>query len=270
MEEQLVVLGTGNAMSLNYYNTCFAMQKGEDYFLVDAGGGNGILVQLQKAGIPMKAIRHMFISHAHSDHVLGALWVIRVIGNGMLSGSYPGVFTVWCAPVIWQFLTDAARLTLIPGINRLLGERILFRGVGDGMRAEILGYTVSFMDIHSNKLEQHAFTLKLSGGGKLSFLGDEPCRETCLKLIEQSEWLLSEAFCLYAHRARFRPYEKHHATVKDACELAERLQIPNLLLWHTEDETFGQRQALYLLEGRKYYSGRLFVPQDLTRIPLNA
>ena len=49
------VLGTGNAQAIHCYNTCYAMQKGEEYFLVDAGGGNGILSQLDKAGIPLRS-----------------------------------------------------------------------------------------------------------------------------------------------------------------------------------------------------------------------
>ena len=36
--ERLIVLGTGNAQATHCYNTCYAMQKGEEYFLVDAGG----------------------------------------------------------------------------------------------------------------------------------------------------------------------------------------------------------------------------------------
>lgn len=42
--EQLIVLGTGNAQAIHCYNTCYAMKKGEEYFLVDAGGGNGIFI----------------------------------------------------------------------------------------------------------------------------------------------------------------------------------------------------------------------------------
>ena len=32
--ERLIVLGTGNAQAIHCYNTCYAMQKGEEYFLV--------------------------------------------------------------------------------------------------------------------------------------------------------------------------------------------------------------------------------------------
>ena len=47
--ERLIMLGTGNALVTRCYNTCFAIQDDDEYFLVDAGGGNGIMRQLQDA-----------------------------------------------------------------------------------------------------------------------------------------------------------------------------------------------------------------------------
>ena len=73
--ERLIVLGTGNAQAIHCYNTCYAMQKGEEYFLVDAGGGNGILSQLDKAEIPLESIHNIFVTHAHNDHILGMVWI---------------------------------------------------------------------------------------------------------------------------------------------------------------------------------------------------
>ena len=54
-------------------------KKGEEYFLVDAGGGNGILSQLDKAGITLESIHNIFVTHAHNDHILGMVWMIRMI-----------------------------------------------------------------------------------------------------------------------------------------------------------------------------------------------
>ena len=79
--EKLTVLGTGYAMALRCYNTCFALHQGDDVLLVDAGGGNGILVQLQKAGIDPADIHHLIVTHAHTDHILGVVWVIRKIAS---------------------------------------------------------------------------------------------------------------------------------------------------------------------------------------------
>ena len=44
----LYVFGTGNATMTRYYNTCFAIRSGEEYFMTDAGGGNGILRILEE------------------------------------------------------------------------------------------------------------------------------------------------------------------------------------------------------------------------------
>ena len=80
--------------------------------------------------------------------------------------------------------------------------------------------------------------------------------------------MLHEAFCLYSQVERFKPYERHHSTVKDACELAERIGVRNLILYHTEDENMRDRKRLYTEEGRKYFTGNLYVPDDLERIEL--
>jgi ribonuclease BN (tRNA processing enzyme) len=57
---ELIMLGTGIAMVTRCYNTCFAIKNDEEYFLVDAGGGNGIMGQLEKAGISYeKMILHV-------------------------------------------------------------------------------------------------------------------------------------------------------------------------------------------------------------------
>ena len=45
----LTLLGTGNATVTHCYNTCFVLHESGQYLLVDGGGGNGLLCQLEKA-----------------------------------------------------------------------------------------------------------------------------------------------------------------------------------------------------------------------------
>lgn len=86
--------------------------------------------------------------------------------------------------------------------------------------------------------------------------------------LEGSSWLLHEAFCLFGEADKFKPYEKHHSTVKEACQLAENLGIPNLLLYHTEETHLRERKKLYTEEGSRYYHGNLYVPDDLETFDL--
>ena len=76
---KVIMLGTGHATVTKCYNTCFIVKSAEDMLLVDAGGGNGILRQLEAASIDIADIHNLFVTHAHTDHILGVIWVIRMV-----------------------------------------------------------------------------------------------------------------------------------------------------------------------------------------------
>lgn len=269
MAQTLIVLGTGNALATRCYNTCFAIENSAGQaLLVDAGGGNGILRQLEQSGLDAARIGHILLTHAHCDHMLGMIWMVRKIGTLMRTGTYDGILTIHCSQVNEGRLRDMCAATLEGRFVSLLGDRIVFRPVTDGDQHEIYGENLTFFDIHSTKERQHGFTMRLENGEKLTCLGDEPYNPLCAAYVAETSWLLSEAFCLYADRDRFRPYEKHHSTVKDASELAQSLGAAHLVLWHTEDRTFDTRKEAYSAEARRYYSGEVHVPWDLERLPL--
>ena len=101
----------------------------------------------------------------------------------------------------------------------------------DGETKEILKKKVTFFDMHSTKARQFGF-------------------------------------CTDSQAELFHPYEKHHSTVKDACQIAQELNVRNLLLYHTEDRNLSHRKELYENEGRKYFKGNLFIPNDLETLAL--
>lgn len=267
--EQLYVLGTGNAVVTRCYNTCFAIKDDDEYFMVDAGGGNGILGILENMGVKMTQIHHIFVTHEHTDHILGIVWMVRVIATLMKKGTYEGDLNIYCHEDLPDTIDTLCRLTLQGKFYKMIGDRIHLVPVHDGETRSILDYDVTFFDIHSTKAKQYGFTTVLKNGQKLTCAGDEPYNTACEPHVSGSDWLLHEAFCLYEDRDKFQPYEKHHSTVKDACQLAESMQIPNLILWHTEDKTLPTRKPRYTQEGAPYYHGNLYIPDDGEIIDLN-
>lgn len=268
MKEELIILGTGNAIVTRCFNTCFAIKMEDEYFLVDAGGGNGILTQLEKAQIPLECIHEIFLSHAHTDHVLGLIWVIRMIGSRMLQKKYDGNLNLYCHKELTEIIKTICRLTLSNKLCSLFDERILFHEVENCMEKVILGRQIVFFDILSTKEKQFGFMMKLRNGKKLTFTGDEPYREHEYEYAYKTGWLLHEAFCLYQEREKYKPYEKHHTTVKEACEWGNKLKADNLILYHTEDDGLKDRKERYTKEGKRYYQGNLIVPDDLERFVL--
>ena len=267
-DETLILLGTGNATVTKCFNTCFAIKTGEEYFLVDTGGGNGIMTQLEKAGIPMESIHEIFMSQEHTDHLLGLIWLIRMIATKMKKGQYEGNLNIYCHADLKEIILTITRLTVQAKFFNMIGERIFIHPVEDNEERDILGYHVTFFDIHSTKAKQFGFTMNLKNGKKFTFLGDEPYQEHEEVYAKDADWLLHEAFCLYADRDKYKPYEKHHTTVKEACENGEKLGAKNLILYHTEDKNLANRRELYTAEGSLYYHGNLIVPDDLEQIVL--
>lgn len=267
--EKLIVLGTGNASVTKCYNTCSIIQdeKGK-YFMIDAGGGNGILTQLEKMNIPVTEIHDIFLTHEHTEHLLGMIWMIRVIGQAIQKGKYEGNCTIYCHDGLVNVLKTICELTLVKKITNLIGDRIILCPVQDGEEKQILDYKVKFFDIRSTKARQFGFVTTLNNGKRLTFCGDEPYQEHCFEYAYQTDYFLHEAFCLDGEKDEFKPYEKHHGTVKDSAELAQELQVKNLLLWHTEDKNIRKRKSLYKKEAKKYYKGNVYVPYDREIIEL--
>lgn len=265
---ELIMLGTGNAAVTQCYNTCFAIRNDDKALLVDAGGGNGVLVQLQKAGLALTEIRDMFITHAHTDHILGAVWVLRMIAQQMQKGNYEGDFRVYSHDKAIEVLRWICRMTLPPKIVACLEQRVQFHEVKSDDCFEAVGLRLQCFDIFSTKEKQFGFRATLPDGKVLVCLGDEPYNEQTRIYVEHADWLLCEAFCLYADREKFRPYEKHHSTALDAGRLAARLDVKNLLLYHTEDETLSSRKQRYKAEVACEFRGSVYVPDDLEKIML--
>ena len=259
---KLTILATGNETVTDCYNTCFALSEEHRHFLVDAGGGNQILRILKKTNIPLEEIHDIFITHEHIDHLLGLFWLIRMIGQNMNQGKYEGKVRIYCHSGLIPTITTIAELTIMKKVTKHLGGRIQLIPLESGDTKQILGCEVTFFDIGSTKARQFGFTLKTADGKKLSCCGDEPYNPCEEEYVRDSDWLMHEAFCLYREADNFKPYEKHHSTVKEACLLAEQLRVPNLILYHTEETHLEERKELYTEEGRKYYSGNLYVPDD--------
>ena len=267
--KRLIVLGTGEAVCQRRHNTSFALDNTEQYFLIDGGGGHDILTIMHDAGIDWDRLHHAFLSHEHTDHLLGMVWVVRYVAELINWNRYEGDFTLYTHAVAADKLLTVCRLLLKPAQAVLIGKRIHVELVEDGQTVEILGNRFTFFDIHSTKAPQFGFRMETPSGLKLVFLGDEPFSESSKKYMEPCDWLLSEAYCLYSERDYYNPYQLHHSTVRESCEMAERFHAKNLVLWHTEDETtYDRRKELYTAEGKQYFSGNLFVPEDLEVIRL--
>ncbi|MBD5558738.1 MAG: MBL fold metallo-hydrolase [Clostridia bacterium] len=266
----LIMLGTGNAEAIDAYNSSYVIQNGCEYFLVDTGGGNGILRQLRDAGIPWQEVRHIFVTHRHIDHSLGVLWLLRAVLMAAREGSHEGGVTVYGHGEIIGVIRTLVSLLFSPEHLERLDGLVDFREVQDGETVEVAGTSVTFFDVHAPKVLQFGYSMELPEGGRLVSCGDEPARLEVEAYTRDARFLMHEAYCLEEETALKEYMNGRHSTVQEAAAKAEELGAGNLILHHTQDNCLRERKQLYTQAARQHFDGPVFVPDDLERISLNS
>ena len=148
------MLGTGNATVTQCYNTCFALQTDTTLLLVDGGGGNGVLAQLKRAGIAIADIHHLFVTHAHTDHILGVIWLIRMVAQ---CKGYEGRLHVYGNDKVQLVIRTIINMILAKKQLAKVAERVVFHELHDGDKFEVGDIGMQCFDIHSTKEKQYGF-----------------------------------------------------------------------------------------------------------------
>lgn len=92
--------------------------------MIDAEVEMGFLLSL-KNEYSVTEIHDIFLTHEHTDHLLGMIWMIRVIGQAIQKGKYEGNCTIYCHDGLVNVLKTICELTLVKKITNLIGDRII-------------------------------------------------------------------------------------------------------------------------------------------------
>lgn len=264
----ITMLGTGSAFPERSYNTCFMLHDGaRPVLLVDAGGGNDILNRLRALGCPAESVRKLFITHSHTDHILGAAWIVRAHINASKEGEIN--LTVYGNTATLEALDGICRLTLLPAHYRRFLNEVRQIDIARDPEQQIEGLRFQFFDVGSANVSQSGFMINLPDAGKIVCLGDEALIAENMDYARDAAWLLCGAFCLFEDSDFFQPYEKHHHTVRDVAKLAAEAKVRHLLIYHCEDKSLPRRQERYRAEAALYFKGRVFVPCDCDTLKLS-
>ena len=180
----ITMLGTGNAMVTECYNTCFVLRDGDKHLLVDGGGGNTLLAQLKHAGFDWMDMREIFVTHKHVDHIMGVVWMIRMICQHMKQGQYEGEATIYGHEEVIRILKQMAEMLYPKKQTCYIGDRLHLVVVEDGEERTIMGHKTTFFDIQSTKAKQFGFCMDMGNGDKFTCCGDEPYNDCEKKYAE--------------------------------------------------------------------------------------
>ena len=261
--DKLIFLGTGHALAYHCYTTCLALTDGAHTFVTDGGGGNGVFMQMERANMRPDEVTDLFISHAHTDHLIGAIWLVRVIGHQFdRSGRTTPLHVYGHASVLETFRT-ICNLLVGGQVLSHFDKDIIFHAVESGDTHTIGQWQVTFFDTGAAKTTQYGWRATLENGKTLVFLGDEPLTDVGLPYAKNADYLVHEAMCLEADADKYHPHRIHHSSVVDAANNATRAGAKHLILFHAEDKDLDTRKARYTAEAAAHFDGPVDAPDDL-------
>lgn len=259
---KIIMLGTGNGGTIDLYNTCFVIQNGNNNFLVDTGGSIEIIKRLNQVNIDYKSIHHIFISHSHTDHILGLFWLFKKISINVMHGEIKERLNVYCNNVVFESIKEVSKHILPDKLMDAIYSIVDFKVLNDGDIYNINGIDYTFFDIQAKGTKQFGFECSLNSK-KLAFLGDETLNPNLYDRIKNFDYVMHEAFCLDSEENIFHAYEKNHSTTRSVSEVMNKLGIKKLILYHTEESHKEKRKELYTKEAQEYFNGNVIVPNDL-------
>lgn len=267
--EKIIVLGTGSGITINCYSLSALLENNKgDYLLIDTGSGNQILNQLNTKNIDINKIHDIFISHKHIDHLWGIIPLLRYIMQQYRKGNYEGTLNIYCEKNIKKIVDMFIKETFHKVHEDLYKQIVKYNFCENGKKINMIGYEIEAIDTESIECTQYGFKTTLNSGKTLAFLGDVPCSKNVYSRIENLDWVLHEAMCLEEDKDKVQPHKINHSTVKEVAVVMNKLNIKNLLLWHCRDNNIEMRKELFTKEAKEYFSGNVYVPDDLDEIEL--
>ena len=278
---RLILLGTGGGPRPRKVNSASAQVIiiNDSAYVIDCG--NGVARQLAFADVPLPKLRHVFITHHHSDHNAD-------YGNLILLAWTAGLRTrvdTWGPPPLEKMtrlffemnaydidtrIADEGRIPLVPLVH-------VHELTGGGLVMQDENVKVTAAVVHHPPVVP-ALAYRFDAADRsIVISGDTARSDNLIKLAQGADVLVHEAlFAPALNRlvARVPNAEKlkesilsHHTTVEDAGRVAEAAGVKTLVLSHLvppDDPTLTDQ--MWIDAARAHFRGTVVVGKDLLEL----
>ncbi|MCH8916604.1 MAG: MBL fold metallo-hydrolase [Alphaproteobacteria bacterium] len=271
---RVTLLGTGAPPPvLNRFGPATLVEVGPEKFIFDAG--RGAMQRLHQLQIPFADITGIFLTHHHSDHVVGFvdLWLTGWIGRPWGKRSVP--LKVW-GPEGTRQMAEHLPLAFATDI-RVRSENYPAEGVkleateiSEGLVYDEGGVKVTVFKVDHGGEALMAFGYRIDYRGHSAVIsGDTTFNENLIRHAEGTDLLIHEvtmaAGAAVENEELIRRIGRNHTFPEQAGEVFARVK-PRLAVY-THLLLFGSAQAEDLIPAtRAKYDGPLEVGEDLMQI----
>lgn len=269
-EIKVTLLGTGTPRPMiDRFGMSTLVQAGGETLLFDAG--RGCTIRLAQAGVPLKGVTKLFLTHLHSDHTVGIpdLWLMGWIFQREVP------LEVW-GPKGTKEMVEGLEKAYAYDVHvrrdvdeqfPAKGVEVQVREISEGVVYERNGVKVTAFLVDHGPVKP-AFGYRVDYGGHSVVLsGDTRPSENLVKHAQGADVLVHEVYSATAEDLK-DPKEQtilnHHTTPEQAGEIFSRVK-PKLAVYSHIGRGRVSREEL-MRRTRTTYKGPLEVGEDLMRI----
>ena len=282
LPDQLVLLGTGGGPTPKALRAApsMALMIGEQLHIIDAG--NGVARQAALAGLPLKNLAHVWITHLHTDHVADAFTLPWLAWSGALTTPV----TVHGPKGMKQMARDWLRFARVDIETRMADEgrpdlrkMISVAEIQPGVQLEAGGLKVTAARVEHPPLVD-SFAYRFDWAGKsVVWSGDtRPC-QALIDLARGADFLVQEVMYLpamerlIASESNAPTLRAHllasHTLAEQAGEIAAAAGVKTLVLSHfVPGGDASVTDDMWQTAAANAFDGRIIVGRDLLRLML--
>ena len=273
---RVTLLGTGAPPPrLDRFGPSTLIEVGKEKFIVDAG--RGAMQRIHQLGIPFSDITGMFLTHHHSDHVVGFpdLWLTGWIGRPWGRRNQP--LHIWGPEGTQQMMEHLPQAFAVDIRVRSKnyppdGVRLLTEEIKEGIVLERDGIRVNAFKVDHGGEELPAYGYRIDYRGRAAVLsGDTTFNENLIRHSQGTDLLIHEvtaaAGSAAESREQLRRIGSNHTTPNQAGEIFSRVK-PKLAVYNHLLLFGGARAEDLIPATRNKYLGPLVVGEDLLQIEI--
>jgi ribonuclease Z len=273
---RITLLGSGAPPPrLDRFGPSTLVEVGKEKFIFDAG--RGAMQRLHQLGIPFGDITGMFLTHHHSDHVVGFpdLWLTGWIGRPWGKRNVP--LQIWGPEGTRQMMEHLPKAFAVDIRVRSRnyppdGVKLEARDVDQGVVFDRDGIKVVAFEVDHGGEELPAYGYRIDYQGRAAVLsGDTTFNENLVRHSQNADLIVHEVTAVAGSAAesaeQLKRIAANHTTPEQAAEVFSRVK-PKLAVYN-HLLLFGGATADDLIPAtRTKYQGPLIVGEDLLRIEI--
>ncbi|MGC2083293.1 MAG: MBL fold metallo-hydrolase [Bradyrhizobium sp.] len=277
-EMKVTLLGTGTPTPrLSSFSASTLIEAGEERLIFDLGRGSTIRLFQRK--IPLGSITAHFITHLHSDHVVGLpdMWLTGWLGTPYGSRKTPMVIfgptgTVAMTENLTKAFSEDIRIRIDDEGYPPAGIAFAATDIGPGVVYERNGVKVTAIEVnHGEKIKPALGYVVEFDGKKVVLSGDTKPDARVEKAAEGADLLIHEVAVidpkLLKDYPNYRAIEDHHTAPEEAgkifAQARPKLAVYSHIVFATVKPVQDVPEDALVARTRTTYQGPLVVGRDL-------